>query len=335
MKATMLTAEGRQTLTPEMAKKVGDDATHTPFAWIDLRADGPRQPDVNEMLIDLGVPRAGLVLAQRTMAAGVFTSWQGILVGTTWVIDDDGKTPVEVHFAWLPQGFITVRWAGDKAMELALSEANNRGAALFDKPTLVPGVVLQWMLESVTDTVTNLGEQVDDLDLAIIDGLAPGQLDTMRDLREREALIQRRFPQYLEALRAGLVAPSVTGMDDQGWQELHVYATGVQDVVSQTGSVQDSLRNVMQDYQTQVGNKQGDRINQLTIVSIIFLPITFITGYFGMNFNWLDNQLNSLGSWLWWGVLIPVAMVIASIVLLTRRGYIRPRKQKHRPRHRD
>ena len=328
----MVTATGRQTLTAQMAKAVGDTGQDTPFAWIDLRAAGPKDPAVEQTLLDLGVPRAGLVMAQRTAAAGVFTSWQGILVGTTWVIDDDGKTPVEVHFAWIPQGFITVRWAGDQAMALALDQATNRGASLFDKPTLVPGVVLQWMLGSVGDTVTTLGEDVDDLDMRIIDGLAPGQLEEMRDLRNRQGLIQRRFPQYLEALRAGLVAPAVTGMDDQGWQELHVYATGVQDVVSQTSGVQDSLRNALQDYQTQVGNKQGDRINQLTIVSIIFLPITFLTGYFGMNFNWLDNQLNSMGSWALWGALMPVIMVIASIVLLTRRGYIQPRKQKKRAR---
>ena len=32
------------------------------------------------------------------------------------------------------------------------------------------------------------------------------------------------------------------------------------------------LRNAAQDYQTEVGNMQGNRINQLTVVSILFLP---------------------------------------------------------------
>lgn len=309
-----------------MAKQIGDAGKDTPFAWVDLRGDSVDDPDMRQMLLDLGVPRVGLKLTGRSNGAGVFSSWQGILVGTTWVIDDDGVSLVPVHFAWVPQGFITVRWAGDEAMQMALNDAANRGAVLFDKPTLVPGVVLQWMLTSVADAVTTLGQQVDDLDLQIIDRLAPGQLDTMRELRQRTALLQRRFPQYAQALRDGLVAPAVTGMDDQGWQEFHIYATGVQDIVSHIEGVSDGLRNALQDYQTQVGNKQGDRINQLTIVSIIFLPVTFLTGYFGMNFGWLDNSLNSLWSWVLLGVALPIAMVLWSIAVLSRRGYLRRKK---------
>lgn len=305
-----------------MAQAIGDAKEPTPFAWVDLRGDGPDDPDTQRMLLDLGVPRVGLRLTGRSAGVGVFSSWQGILVGTTWVTDDDRTTLVPVHFAWVPQGFITVRWAGDAAMQVAIAEAANRGPVLFDKPTLVPGVVLQWMLASVADAVTTLAQEVDDLDMQIIDRLAPGQLDTMRDLRQRTALLQRRFPQYAQALRDGLVAPAVTGMDDQGWQEFHLYATGVQDVVSHIDGVSDGLRNALQDYQTQVGNKQGERINQLTIVSMIFLPVTFLTGYFGMNFGWLDNNLNSLWSWLLLGAALPIAMVVGSIVVLSRRGYL-------------
>ena len=329
MQATLVNASGSQPLTTALAKQIGDAHQSTPFAWVDLRGSTPDDPDVRQMLLDLGVPRVGLKLTGRGNGAGVFSSWQGILVGTTWVMDDDGAVPVPVHFAWVPQGFITVRWSGDKAMNLALSEAANRGAVLFDKPTLVPGVVLQWMLASVADAVTTLSQEVDELDMEIIDKLAPGQLDTMRGLRQRAAVLQRRFPQYLQALSDGLVAPAVTGMDDQGWQEFHLYATGVQDVVSHIDGVSDGLRNALQDYQTQVGNKQGERINQLTIVSMIFLPVTFLTGYFGMNFGWLDNSLNSPLSYILLGVLLPIGMVLGSIAILSRRGYLNGGR-KHR-----
>ena len=322
----MVNGDGLKPLTADMAKEIGDTGKATPFAWVDLRGDGPDDPGIRQMLVDLGVPQAGLKVSSRQGAAGMFSSWQGILVGTTWVMDDDGVTLVPVHFAWEPQGFITVRWGGDGAMQMALDDAANRGAVLFDKPTLVPGVVLQWMLDSVADAVTTLAQEVDDLDLQIIDHLVPGQLDTMRDLRQRTALLQRRFPAYAQALRDGLVAPAVTGMDDEGWQEFHLYATGVQDVVSHISAVSDGLRNALQDYQTQVGNKQGERINQLTIVSIIFLPVTFLTGYFGMNFGWLDNNLNSLWSWLLLGIALPIMMVIWSIVVLSRRGYLNKAK---------
>jgi Mg2+ and Co2+ transporter CorA len=35
---------------------------------------------------------------------------------------------------------------------------------------------------------------------------------------------------------------------------------------------------ILQDYVAAIAQRQGDQINRLTLVSVIFLPLTFITG---------------------------------------------------------
>ena len=55
-----------------------------------------------------------------------------------------------------------------------------------------------------------------------------------------------------------------------------------------------------------MAQRQGEQINRLTIVSIIFLPISFLTGFFGMNFNWMADNLGSLWAFLTLGVLLPL-----------------------------
>jgi len=45
--------------------------------------------------------------------------------------------------------------------------------------------------------------------------------------------------------------------------------------------------------QNEISVRQNDAIKQLTVIATIFLPLTFITGFFGMNFGWLVHDINS------------------------------------------
>jgi len=64
-----------------------------------------------------------------------------------------------------------------------------------------------------------------------------------------------------------------------------------------------------------VSGRQGQVINILTVVAAIFLPLTFITGYFGMNFDVLTMDLNTVGWFVGLGVLLPAASLVVTLVL--------------------
>ncbi|HZH76397.1 MAG TPA: CorA family divalent cation transporter, partial [Archangium sp.] len=52
----------------------------------------------------------------------------------------------------------------------------------------------------------------------------------------------------------------------------------------------DLLGNVMDGYLSMVANKTNDITKQLTIFATIFLPLSFITGFFGQNFDVLGQR---------------------------------------------
>ena len=74
-----------------------------------------------------------------------------------------------------------------------------------------------------------------------------------------------------------------------------------------------------QDYKAALAQWQSQQINRLTAVSVIFLPISFLTGFFGMNFGWLANHIDGLTVFLVLGVLLPFANVVAAIIWFRRR----------------
>ena len=55
-----------------------------------------------------------------------------------------------------------------------------------------------------------------------------------------------------------------------------------------------------------------------------------LTGYFGMNFTWLDDQLNSWASWFILGLLLPILLVVVSSLALASGGYTMPRLIRRR-----
>src|SRR5271156_5014690 len=65
-----------------------------------------------------------------------------------------------------------------------------------------------------------------------------------------------------------------------------------------------------------VATTQSETMRQLTTVTIIFLPLTFLTGYFGMNFSqtyW--PILTNNGPLYFWQIAIPTTIVV--VVALT------------------
>ena len=63
----------------------------------------------------------------------------------------------------------------------------------------------------------------------------------------------------------------------------------------------------------------NERAYVVSVVATIFVPLTFITGFFGMNFGWMVDQVDSPVAFWLLGFAVPIATAALFWHLLVRR----------------
>jgi magnesium transporter len=79
-------------------------------------------------------------------------------------------------------------------------------------------------------------------------------------------------------------------------------------------------------YLASINNRMNDVMKVLTVIATIFMPLTFITGYYGMNFD-TSSPWNMPLLRFRYGGLVAAAMMVATtlgmVMLFWRRGWLR------------
>ncbi|BFZ53699.1 hypothetical protein PYCC9005_000729 [Savitreella phatthalungensis] len=96
------------------------------------------------------------------------------------------------------------------------------------------------------------------------------------------------------------------------WADVRDHLLSNMDHIDSMVSLCDTLANHIFQFRS---SRQNDIMRQLTTTTIIFLPLTFMTGYFGMNFKGTWGALDD-GPLYFWAIAIPVTVVLLVVVSL-------------------
>jgi magnesium transporter len=200
--------------------------------------------------------------------------------------------------------------------------------ALTRRPTDRRLVALYRLLDTLVDTMfpylAAMDDRIDDLQDQIFASPKEEQLAALFALK-RQVVDMRKMVTPQRDMVSSMLAhvieiPGMTAESEPYVRDLYDHLIRISDMVD---SYRDLLSGSLDAY---MSNRLNDVMKQLTIIATVFLPLSFLTGFFGQNFAWLVNRIGSLTAFVAIGLGTEVVAVVALLALFRSRGWMGRKK---------
>ncbi len=171
-------------------------------------------------------------------------------------------------------------------------------------------VILDTVVDQNFSLIDSLDESITQLEGSLlVNGPTQGTLNRIQ-LLKREIINIRRHVSPIREMLAGLLR-SESGLIDEKTQ---IYLRDVSDhamrVIESIESYREILTGLLDIYMSSLSNKMNEVMKVLTVFASIFIPLTFLTGIYGMNFAYMPEL-----QWKWaypllWGAFLAIPAVL-------------------------
>jgi len=185
-------------------------------------------------------------------------------------------------------------------------------------------LIMDTLVDSFFPVLSDFDDAIDDIEGAILRNPTEEQLGTLFDMK-REILRIRKVIGPQRDMIAGLNGDMVTipGMTDEGtayFRNLYDHLIRISDMVD---GYRDLVSGAMDTHLSMVSNRLNVVMKQLAIIATVFLPLGFLTGFFGQNFAWpITHIQNGFGDFLFLGIGSELVAIFFLFMLFRRRGWL-------------
>ena len=286
--------------------------------WLDL--DDPPSPALDELAVRFGFHelaiedcRHGLQLAK----IDYYDGYSFVIANSTHYTDKPCELNVREIDVFVGADYAVTVHDGPS---LAIAEIEKRISAnvrKFNRPDQVLHAVIDVVVDRYLPTLDSIGETIDDVEDQLLLRPTAALLQTIFDLKRGLLQFRRAVASQRELLNVIIRDESALISHDMKiyFRDVYDHAVRALDLVE---TYRDLLTGSLDIYLTQMANRTNDIVKGLTILATIMLPLTLVTGFFGMNFEYIPLLKTPRGIWY-----ITAGLVFITVSML---GYFKYKK---------
>ncbi|MEM7551428.1 MAG: magnesium/cobalt transporter CorA [Bacteroidota bacterium] len=179
--------------------------------------------------------------------------------------------------------------------------------------------LLDAILDNYFETIEQIGLEVNELEKMVFKEPKQEALVRLEQMKQSSEMIKKALNPFKDALRilSKRQTAFVLKENNKYYKEvLNTCMSAVEEIDSTIKSLE-SLTNI---YFSSLSQKMNETMKVLTTVATTFIPLTFIAGVYGMNFNYMPELQFKYGYFTVWGVM--GIIFIGMLVYFKRKGWL-------------
>lgn len=179
------------------------------------------------------------------------------------------------------------------------------------------------LMDAVVDyyfeVLERIGDLVEDLEEALIQEPKQEMMHRLHDLKRQMIMLRKSVWPLRE-----LINNIERSENPQITDHTHLYLRDLKDhivlVIDTVETYRDLLSGLMDLYLSSVSNRMNEVMKVLAIISTVFIPVTFLAGVYGMNFDIMPELHDPRAYYILWGVMI--LLMISQIFYFKKRKWL-------------
>ena len=286
--STLFLVDADSTVVPADGDAIAARLKTDRFFWLDIH--GPDAAGLALLRDVFGFHPIALEDSEHFGQRPKLDTYDDYVMLVVYGANDDGDGLVEVH-CFLSEHYLVTVHHDDCPTFRDLRTRITSHHLHTDNAAFVLYAVVDALVDSFFPLLSEFDDRIDTIEDRVFQAPDDAQLQEVFAIKKRLVALRKVItPErdlFARVATGVFTIPGMTPEAERYFRDVYDHLIRISDLVD---SYRDLLTGAMDVYLSTVSNRLNAVMKQLTIIATIFLPLTWLTGFFGQNFGWCSTS---------------------------------------------